>query len=121
MLPAPIDIDSDEIADMWDDCFLLQINNRDALEITGSYNYVGDNLRPMFIEGLGKVAHLVSLPEEKLQDRYREMMMTNLPIVENVEEHMHEGRSIKYRQCLLPLGKNGVITHIFGGMRYKYS
>lgn len=119
-LPSADAIDSDDIADMWEDCFLVRINVHSDGEITYSYDYVGNALRPVFEEGFGHSAHLVSLPTDKLMAMYTEMAMTNLPIVENVEEFFVDGHEMKYRQCLLPMGEEGKITHIFGGMRFKY-
>lgn len=119
-LPSPDDIDSEEIADMWEDCFLIGIHSHADGETTYSYDYVGDGLRPVFQEGFGHSAQLVSLPGEKLLAMYHEMAMTNLPIVEHVEEFFMDGHEVRYRQCLLPMGEHGRITHIFGGMRFKY-
>jgi hypothetical protein len=119
LLPLVSDIDYEDIQDMWTDCFLIRINgNSNGLELTTTYDYVGDSLRSLFIEEIGKPSHLASLPYEKLLRIYQEMCMTNLPVVEDVEEFHHMGYDLKFRQCLLPLGDKG-ITSIFGGMRYK--
>lgn len=122
VLPEIGDIDSDDVMDMWENCFIIQINaNKNTGEISINYDYVGNEVRPLFVEGYGEIAHLVTLPYDKIKTFYQEMDMTNLPVVENIEEYPLDGHVIKLRQCLLPIGKSGVITHIFGGMRYIYA
>lgn len=122
ILPPESDIDSDELAAQWDDCFHIHLHEGKGVADTSfSYSYVGSHLLPVFIEGRGDAAHLLSLPPEKLRAAYSEMQMTKLPVIESAEEYRVEGRYMKYRQCLLPLGTGkGEIQSIFGGMRYKY-
>lgn len=121
VLPSEADIDPDELQDQWHDCFHIYL--RDGGGLGGAefgYSYIGDHLLPIFIEG-GEEAHLLPLPPEKLRAAYGEMQMTKLPIVESVEEFRVEGRYVRYRLCLLPIGTaEGEIQSIFGGMRYKY-
>lgn len=119
LLPSVSDIDYEDIQDMWSDCFLIGINDsKNGMEIATLYDYIGEAVSPLFIQETGKPSYLVTLPYDKLVRIYREMCMTNLPVVEDVDEYHYAGHSLKFRQCLLPLGEKS-ITSIFGGMRYK--
>lgn len=115
VLPTESDINPDDIADMWSHCFHIHI--RDGMHF--HCHYVGSGLRELVVASNGR-EQLVHLPPEKLEILYNEMLMTKLPVVENVEAFPVEGHFIKFRLCLLPLGSpNGVISSVFGGMRYK--
>lgn len=117
ILPSETDIDADDLAEQWDACFHIYLHDAGG-NPTFSYGYVGEHLLPIFIEDASP--HLLTLPPEKLLAAYNEMQLTKLPIIESVQEFPADGRYIRYRQCLLPLGEKGEIHSIFGGMRYKY-
>jgi hypothetical protein len=122
LLPSVGDIDQDDIADMWEHCFLVQIHdNRDGSGISYAYDYVGDSLQELMLDEDGRASYLAALPYEKLQAFHEEMGMTNLPVVESVEDLPVNGQSIMFRMCLLPIGDgSGGVAAIFGGMRFKY-
>jgi len=122
VLPAETDVDSDAIADMWDDCFLLRFRPQaEDVEWGYYYEYVGRGLMDVFEDGApDESGALLMLPAERLMAVYDEMIMTKLPVVEEVEDFALSLGQIKYRMCLLPMGDaRGTVTGIFGGMRYK--
>lgn len=125
ILPTEQDIDPEDIQSMWADCFLISLHAdaRGEGDIRASYQYLGEHLRLIYIDDEGGGAHLLTLPQEKLEAAYREMVMTKLPIIESVEEFLLEqGGYMKYRQCLVPLGtRDGTIYSLLGGMRFKYA
>lgn len=123
VLPPESAIDSDDIPDLWDNCFIIQINSDNLMEDRAyGYSYVGRALLDMLIpeeDGIGE-GNLATLMPDRLMAIYSEMLMTRLPVVDEVEEFSLKGRVIKYRQCLLPIGNSdGRISAIFGGVRYK--
>ena len=123
VLPSEIDIDSDDVADMWPDCFILQIHDVEDLTRAHAYTFtfVGKNLSSLYTSASGEHDGLLSvLDSEHLMGVVSEMQMTKLPVVEQVEAFPHQGSTIKYRMCLLPLGnESGKINGILGGLRYK--
>lgn len=123
ILPPESAIDSDDIPDLWDDCFIIQTNSENLLEDRAyGYSYIGRSLLDMLVpdeDGIGE-GNLVTLMPDRLMAIYSEMLMTKLPVTDEVEGFNLNGRMIKYRQCLLPMGNSdGRIHAIFGGMRYK--
>ncbi len=124
ILPAESAIDSDDIADMWEDCFLLRPRGDAGFDDAWGfhYHYKGPELKAVFVQPNPEAdEQLLVLPPEKIIAVYQEMALTKLPIVEEVEDFSLAFGQIKYRMCLLPMGdpEEGVIESIFGGMRYK--
>lgn len=122
VLPMEGDIDSEDVGDMWDDCFLMSVRLGDGSLPVFSFGYIGRTLQDLYREdSFSGQPMLLPLPVDKLSSFFNEMILTKLPIVENVENFSHEGKILKYRLCLLPLGtKDGEIKAIFGGLRYKF-
>lgn len=121
LLPSERDIDAEDIADMWRDCFILSVAS-DTLtgEKSCSYTYVGEGVMALYTAEEGSSGTLLTLPYEKLAAIYDEMCLTKLPVVEQVENFMGGYWHFHYRQCLLPLGtEEGVVDGMLGGMRYK--
>lgn len=122
-LPTLRDIDQDDIPEMWPHCFIVHIHDHhDGTGIAYTYEYIGDTLHELMLDGESLPPYLAVLPYERLLDVHNEMSMTNLPIVESVEDLQVNGRGIKSRLCLLPVGDGtGSVTSIFGGMRFIYA
>jgi len=55
-----------------------------------------------------------------LAEKYEKVLATKLPVYDSGELHLENGKTVLYRQILLPLGENGItITAILGGISYK--
>lgn len=121
VVPSERDVDSHELADMWDNCFFVHVRQAEGFGQHYSLGYVGKELSQLYREGAeNEQAYLLPLPLDKISQLYNEMMLTKLPIVENVEDFVMNGRILKYRLCLLPMGEqNGELQGILGGLRYK--
>jgi hypothetical protein len=116
-MPAEDDLDPGDIADLWENCFLIH---------TAKFNKGGYKF-----SYLGRAIEEVYKPEESPDERnvkgaeyqmltegYEEVLATKKPLVtEGVVTNNH-GDSFKYRQVLLPLGRGGQVQAVFGGMRY---
>lgn len=122
VLPSETDIDSDDIADMWGDCFIIQLHDMEDLTRAHAYTYtyLGKALSELYEPPSdGNDGVLSVLNSERLMGMVSEMQMTKLPIVEHMENFRHQGRVIKYRMCVLPLGEeNGRINGLLGGLRF---
>lgn len=122
--PMVNDIDPDEIADMWEYCYLIQISKSTDFSREHAYSltFLGRALQSFRQQGdsAHEAAFLMTLPPDKLDTIYTEMLMTRLPIVENVDDFYTPIGVIKYRQAICPIGtEDGQIRGIFGGMRFK--
>jgi hypothetical protein len=118
-MPTEQDIDPDAIADLWDYCFLVHVS--DLGKEGYHYTYLGSEIKKAYQGGLSEVDTngLVSPNADRLADCYMEIIHGQKPVVDEGQFCNSRGEMVKYRQCLLPLGDDGDVKAIFGGMRYK--
>lgn len=118
-MPTEEDVDPEDIRDLWDNCFLIHIS--DLHKDGYNYIYLGTEIKNAYQGGLtdADMNGMVSPNAAKLENCYTEIINTCKPVVDEGEFINGHGDLVKYRQCLLPLGKNGQVEAIFGGMRYK--
>lgn len=115
--PSQQDLDPNYLEPYLDSCFLIKV---EELMHTGKHNYVyiGKNI----LEAYGSSAtHAQNEGVDPLshKDKFEEVLKRRLPVLDEGEFMNQDGRIVRYRQCLVPLGNNGVVESIFGGMRFK--
>lgn len=116
--PSENDIDSDDITEIWENCFLVRVDSSEkfAYEFWGKSiieAYADDNVGEQVIEDQ-------LYPESPgIIDKFQEVIEAQEPIFYEGAFINKNNADIKFRKILLPLGKDGVITHIIGGMRWK--
>lgn len=118
-MPLENDIDPDDLADLWDYCFLVQV--RDLGKNDYNYTYLGSAIMEAYRGGLAVDDHscLAGMNANKLAVDYARLIETRRPIMQEGEfTNLHQ-EIVKYRQCLLPLGSGEKVEAIFGGMRFK--
>lgn len=118
-MPGENDINPDDIQDLWDHCFLVAV--KDIGKPDYSYTYLGTAILQAYRDGLSEedAGGALSLNAAKLTDSFLKVAQTARPLLEEGEFRNFSGKVVRYRQCLLPLGQDGVVDAIFGGMRYK--
>lgn len=118
-MPEENDVDPDAIADIWDHCFVMQV--RDILRKDYIYTYLGPSIAEAFRSGLSvdDAGGMVSPDASRLAPHYQQVLDHARPLVENGEFVNLRGQTVKFRQCLLPLGREGRVEAVFGGMRFK--
>lgn len=109
-MPAESEIDPGSLSDVWDYCFLF--HTRDLGKADHGYTYLGENLS-------GWLGDANAFNIRKLRAGYPKVMETTKPVLEEGEFEGPGGQLVKYRQCLLPLGENGQVLAILGGVRFK--
>ena len=120
--PSEQDIDPDAIADIWDDCFLIQIKHND--DIHGfHYSYLGPSLIEAYgdnLTGQDVYETLISTYTDTIVQSIQRVLETRAPIHIDSEFVNTRNITIKYRSCLLPLGPdNAMIDFVIGGMRWR--
>lgn len=120
--PSENDIDPDDevIADIWDGCFVIQV--RDIYEKQDyNYTYLGPAIIEAYKGGITGDAEcgIISPNASKLEQSFHQVLSTRAPILQDGEFKNLKNITIKYRQCLLPLGEQDKIQAIFGGMSFK--
>jgi hypothetical protein len=118
-MPTEEDIDPDYLNDLWDYCFLVHVKDLDKPDY--NYTYLGSALQAAYQGELtgDKLPDIATINASKLTGNFAK-------VIEKAAPWQGEGQFInlhndvvKYRQCLLPLGENGVVDAVFGGMRFK--
>ncbi len=119
LMPTEDDIDPDDLQDLWDYCFLIHVKDLDKPDY--NYTYLGEAIKKAYqgeLEGEG--GDQVASPNAKeLAVSYEKVIRTSAPLLDEGEFINLHNDLVKYRQCLLPLGENGKVDAIFGGMRFK--
>ena len=110
-MPSQKEIEPENLSDVWDYCFLLPAENLSNATIP--YTYLGDNLS----NWLGDTQSPMNI--KRLRAGYPRVVETMRPVLEEGEFEGPGGQLVKYRQCLLPLGENGQVQAILGGIRFK--
>ena len=120
--PKESDIDIDEIADIWESCFL--ISNDEVTRHTGyRYSFLGSDLLGAFgddVTNHDAALRLLSTARARNTRKFDEVLMEKRAVIDESSFVNLMGMNIRYRACLFPLGlENGEVTHIVGCMRWK--
>jgi hypothetical protein len=115
-----LDIDSLDVLGFWEDCFIVQTHDI-ARGKDYNYIYVGSNIIKAYGEDLtGVSVHSFTSPQaDNLALKYQEVLATQVPIINEGDFVNAKNIRVRYRQCLVPLGRNGKVDTIIGAMRYK--
>jgi hypothetical protein len=118
-MPSKDDIKSEDLHDLWENCFIVQVPTHRQTDF--NYTHLGDAIRRAYLGGEldEDVKKLASLNAAWLEESHEQLQDKCEPLVQEGEFRNFYNEIIRYRQCLLPLGENGKIEAIFGGMRYK--
>ncbi len=119
--PAENEVDPKAIAEIWESCFLVVANNLSKKE-DYVYKYIGKKIIEAYGEDLTglTVDSMVAPQAGHLAEEYEKVLSSKRAVFDEGEISGAGGKQVKYRQILLPLGKDGVnITAILGGMSYK--
>ena len=120
--PCVSDINPDELADVWSNCFILQLHQIEHKE-NYHFTYFGEALQRAYTHDLTDMAvkYVVSPHADHLASQYEKVFKTGKPIIDDNEYENRDHITVLYRQILLPLtcDKTNEIGFILGGMRYK--
>jgi hypothetical protein len=119
VMPEENDIDPEALSEVWDNCLLIQV--RDIMKNDYIYTYLGPNIVNAYRGDLSEEDEmaLASPNAAKLAFNYSAIIDTKKPIHTEGEFRNLTNDLIKYRQCLLPLGKNDRVEAILGEMRFR--
>lgn len=121
--PKEADINPEDIEDIWDSCFLVHVDpHKDDQEF--KYTYLGQSLVEAYGDDLNNreiCERLVYPSNMSLVHKFKEIIATKAPVTEDSEFTNTKGMLIKFRSCMLPLGKedDSSVQYIIGGMKWK--
>ena len=118
-MPTLEEFNPDDLRDLWGSCFIIH-----AAEIhksNGQYAYLGQNIvnahdKSTIKEGCG---NMISPSADQSKSHFMTVAQSGKPLLDEGEFSNANGELVKYRQCLLPLGTEGNIEAVFGGMSFK--
>jgi hypothetical protein len=118
-IPSEQDLDPNVLEELLNNCFLLK-----ATELAGAgkhnYVYIGKNILDAYGSNITAPKDYHDIDPLSHKDKFEEVLRTRKPVMDEGEFVNQNGHIVKYRQCLVPLGKDGrTIESIFGGMRFK--
>lgn len=119
-MPAEEDINPEDLTDLWDSCFLVRV--KDLVNQDYHYAYLGQAIDDAFFQGIIRSDSAGAQPHpapNHLTRNFARVVGTCRPFTEEGEFQNIRKETVKYRQCLLPLGTDGEIQAIFGGMTFK--
>lgn len=119
--PIEDDINPEDIAHLWPHCFLMQVNdlrNRRRADFT----YLGSEILRMYHDLLSTedASDFISPSTSHLSQNFWMVIDNKEPLMQSGQFPTSRGNIIKFRQCLLPLGKQDTeVEAIFGCARLK--
>ena len=118
-MPAPEELNPDDLPDLWPSCFIIGFP--EPGKKTCHYDHLGQFIVDAYNNGLirGDSGVMVSPSPQKTIEQFSQVIETCKPLVQEGEFINHNEKIVKYRQCLLPLGRDGQIEAVFGGMSFK--
>lgn len=120
--PSEDDLEIDALDDLgfWEDCFIVQTRDIEQQK-NYNYTYIGSNISKAYGEDLKGVSvySFTSPDADNLALKYAEVLATQVPVINEGDFLNAKNIRVRYRQCLVPLGKNGKVDTVLGAMRYK--
>ncbi|MGE0754342.1 MAG: PAS domain-containing protein [Alphaproteobacteria bacterium] len=113
-MPPEREITRDDIADLWLDCFIFRMRPDGSLQ----QHSIGDAIEIMLRNDMNKLSPLM-LADDNDRQWFATMQQNQRPCMVEGEFTNNAGRPVRYRMCLLPLGEDGRVTAVLGGMNCK--
>jgi len=119
--PVESVFDFRKVNDIWDSCFLVDANNQ-TREEDYFFKHIGKEIRNAYQSELSnlQIDKIVNTHAGHLAREFEKVLAMKIPIYYEGEITIDKNRLMKYRQILLPLGRDDVnIKSIMGGFSYK--
>jgi hypothetical protein len=118
-MPFETEVNSEDIASIWDHCFLVRVAN-DSF----AYDYLGASLVEAYGDNFTsrEICESLIYPHpEPLFRTFQKVKVSCQPVHDEDEFTNQNGMVVKYRSCVLPLAKHGHegVAFLLGGMKWK--
>ena len=120
--PDPHKFDISAVEDIWPSCFRVSVGKQHPTTFT--YEYVGEEVSAAYgkdLTGMTVDPRVSFFPGSVLHRRLENIVHTPKPMQDNGHLINYDGKIVRYRACLLPMGteKDG-LTHILCGVSFRY-
>jgi hypothetical protein len=118
-MPTLEEFNPADLPDLRDSCFIVHI--AELSKPDGTYGYVGTAIADAYDNGSfsGSTGNLISRNPAASAGHFLTVAQSGRPLLDEGEFTNGSNRLVKYRQCLLPLGQEGTVQAVCGGMHYK--
>jgi len=118
-VPNESDILPEQLEDIWENCFLIDVKNSGF-----EYDYLGSSIIEAYGDDLRgrEICETLIYPHPpSLLKTFRNVVNTAKPVLDDSQFKNKKGLQIRYRSCVLPLSKAGMIgvQFLLGGMKWK--
>lgn len=118
LMPLESDLNPEDIRDLWDSCFLIHV--KDSNPSHYRYSYVGPGIVQAYCGDMpDNDSGAEVTPQPGMIDGYRTVIRTCKPLIETGEFSNRQDKTVKYRQCLLPLGDGDEVQAILGALHFR--
>lgn len=119
LMPEENDIDPEPLGDDWPHCFLLQVRDVEHID-QFNFTYLGEGISEAYANaGIDyDNIHMIGPNAFYLVHHFMRIMDAKVPLIDEGAFTSRNGQHIRYRQCLLPLGKGRKVEAIFGAMLF---
>lgn len=117
--PPESDFDNGQIEEVWDHCFLVEVKPENK---SYKYTYLGPALIEAYgdnIEGREVFSKVMSPETGNAATKFDEVVKRQEPVTYEGEFMNSNKMQIRFRKILLPLGEDGKVTYIVGGMKWR--
>src|SRR4051812_19965755 len=106
-MPSREEIRKDDLPDLWGSCFLIHASDLYRDKANCTYVYLGQDIIDSYHEGhlKGDSGEMISPSAGNSLPHFLQVIQTGKPLLEEGEFNNQDGALVKYRQCLLPLGR----------------
>ncbi|MBV8939217.1 MAG: PAS domain-containing protein [Alphaproteobacteria bacterium] len=123
LFPAVEEIEPGCIAGAWNHCFIVDMRKGHVSD-GFRYTYMGHDLMGAYgmdMSSLGRCDNATAPHVGSMLRHFDEVAESGEPAMDESEFINTHGDRIKYRCCLLPLGRGDKVQYILGCMRWKTS
>lgn len=120
--PGEDEIDQDALEDIWDYCFLMNINDIHHGD-TGRFTYLGSGLVESHNEGLEEdelYQKLLGPDDSIIHEKIHEVLDNKEPITESSHFDSTQGLVVDYTLCIVPLGSDdSSVEYVLGVVEWE--
>lgn len=119
-MPEESDLDPEALGDDWPHCFLLQTRDINHIE-QFNFTYIGEGILRAYQHASldANNLFLVGPNAFHLAPHFLHVVTTGTPLIDHNHFYTDTGQRVLFRQVLLPIGKDGKVESVFGGMLFK--
>lgn len=123
VMPNFSQFNASALSDIWQRCILFIVQPAAAgAPPSLKFQVIGDNLNSIYSQSmLGMTFNPThrAFPAAAVIKKVHHMIEAPAPLIDMGQFVNDRGKIIKYRSCLLPFGRQGIVTHVVAGLSWR--